>query len=199
MDVHNKLRTESHQVPRGREESEWEGQGDQWVGEIPLGRVRGSVGGGIPLRRVSGGEFPHRGRSQNWGPKQGGSTHFQLNQDLISLPSPSPLHQDVTGRFNERLILSLASCHHCLMMDDELNVLPTSSLIKYIEPVRGWGLKAAIYPNRQPRLHLHTHPHCSHIFDAQVPLNPDRTPVDNPGRASSHLIIIPHMFTPRCL
>ena len=59
---------------------------------------------------------------------------------IFPSPSPpSPLHQDVTGRFNERLILSLASCHHCLMMDDELNVLPTSSLIKYIEPVRGGG------------------------------------------------------------
>eukprot|EP00798_Chlamydomonas_sp_ICE-L_P008257 gene8257-1526_t len=44
-------------------------------------------------------------------------------------------HQDVTGRFNERMVLSLASCKHCLMMDDELNVLPTSSLIKNIEPV----------------------------------------------------------------
>jgi hypothetical protein len=32
----------------------------------------------------------------------------------------------VTGRFNERLVLSLASCPNCLMMDDELNVLPTS-------------------------------------------------------------------------
>jgi N-acetyltransferase 10 len=38
--------------------------------------------------------------------------------------------QDVTGRFNERMVLSLASCPTCLMMDDELNVLPTSSLIK---------------------------------------------------------------------
>ena len=157
MDVHNKLRTESHQVPRGREESEWEGQGDQWVGEIPLGRVRGSVGGGIPLRRVSGGEFPHRGRSQNWGPKQGGSTHFQLNQDLISLPSPSPLHQDVTGRFNERLILSLASCHHCLMMDDELNVLPTSSLIKYIEPVREGGRILPVTPSHLPTIFTNFH------------------------------------------
>ena len=46
--------------------------------------------------------------------------------------------QEVTGRFNERLVLSLASCPHCLMMDDELNVLPTSSLIKYIEPVGAW-------------------------------------------------------------
>jgi len=37
------------------------------------------------------------------------------------------------------MVLSLASCPNCIMMDDELNVLPTSSLIKYIEPVRGLG------------------------------------------------------------
>ena len=35
------------------------------------------------------------------------------------------------GRFNERLVLSLASCPHCLLMDDELNVLPTSTLIRW--------------------------------------------------------------------
>ncbi|GIL51445.1 hypothetical protein Vafri_7426 [Volvox africanus] len=44
-------------------------------------------------------------------------------------------HQDVVGRFNERLVLSLASCPHCLLLDDELNVLPTSSLIRFIEPL----------------------------------------------------------------
>ncbi|PNW85567.1 hypothetical protein CHLRE_03g192850v5 [Chlamydomonas reinhardtii] len=44
-------------------------------------------------------------------------------------------HQDVVGRFNERMVLSLASCANCLLLDDELNVLPTSSLIRYIEPL----------------------------------------------------------------
>ncbi|GBF87381.1 N-acetyltransferase [Raphidocelis subcapitata] len=44
-------------------------------------------------------------------------------------------HQDVTGRFNERLVLSLASCPNCLLVDDELNVLPTSSLARNIAPV----------------------------------------------------------------
>jgi N-acetyltransferase 10 len=39
------------------------------------------------------------------------------------------------GRFNERLVLSLASNPHCLIMDDELNVLPTSSLIRHIAPL----------------------------------------------------------------
>ena len=36
-------------------------------------------------------------------------------------------HQDVVGRFNERFILSLASCNRCLVVDDSLNILPVSS------------------------------------------------------------------------
>jgi N-acetyltransferase 10 len=33
----------------------------------------------------------------------------------------------VTARFNERFILSLGSCENCLVVDDELNVLPISA------------------------------------------------------------------------
>lgn len=44
-------------------------------------------------------------------------------------------HGDVTGRFNERFILSLAACKACLVMDDELNPLPLSSHTKYITPI----------------------------------------------------------------
>jgi len=33
---------------------------------------------------------------------------------------------DVVARFNERFILSLGSCDDCLVLDDELNVLPIS-------------------------------------------------------------------------
>merc|ERR1719316_1016487 len=44
-------------------------------------------------------------------------------------------HVEVTPRFNERVILSLASCASCLVVDDELNVLPISSHIKGIRPV----------------------------------------------------------------
>ncbi|KAI9563099.1 hypothetical protein GHT06_010556 [Daphnia sinensis] len=36
-------------------------------------------------------------------------------------------HNDVVGRFNERFILSLASCSRCLVVDDQLNILPVSS------------------------------------------------------------------------
>lgn len=35
-------------------------------------------------------------------------------------------HQEVVARFNERFILSLGSCESCLVIDDELNVLPIS-------------------------------------------------------------------------
>lgn len=35
-------------------------------------------------------------------------------------------HNDVVARFNERFILSLGGCNNCLVVDDELNVLPLS-------------------------------------------------------------------------
>ncbi|KAF8018616.1 hypothetical protein BT93_H3497 [Corymbia citriodora subsp. variegata] len=44
-------------------------------------------------------------------------------------------HSEATGRFNERFLLSLASCKSCVVMDDELNVLPISSHIRSISPV----------------------------------------------------------------
>ncbi|XP_057298678.1 RNA cytidine acetyltransferase-like [Hydractinia symbiolongicarpus] len=36
-------------------------------------------------------------------------------------------HQEVVARFNERFILSLSSCQTCLVIDDQLRVLPISS------------------------------------------------------------------------
>lgn len=44
-------------------------------------------------------------------------------------------HSEATGRFNERFLLSLASCKACVVMDDELNILPISSHMKSITPV----------------------------------------------------------------
>src|ERR1700710_3231603 len=35
-------------------------------------------------------------------------------------------HDDVVARFNERFILSLGSCDSCLVVDDEMNVMPIS-------------------------------------------------------------------------
>ncbi|XP_062432375.1 RNA cytidine acetyltransferase [Rhea pennata] len=44
-------------------------------------------------------------------------------------------HQDVVGRFNERFILSLASCKNCIVIDDQLNILPISTHVANITPV----------------------------------------------------------------
>jgi N-acetyltransferase 10 len=44
-------------------------------------------------------------------------------------------HSDIVPRFNERFILSLSSCKSCVVMDDQLNILPISSHIASIEPV----------------------------------------------------------------
>ncbi len=44
--------------------------------------------------------------------------------------------KDIEPRFNERFILSLSNCKNCIVMDDEMNILPISSHIKAIEPVK---------------------------------------------------------------
>lgn len=44
-------------------------------------------------------------------------------------------HTEAATRFNERFLLSIASCKACVVMDDELNILPISSHIRSIEPV----------------------------------------------------------------
>ncbi|XP_050303740.1 RNA cytidine acetyltransferase [Anthonomus grandis grandis] len=44
-------------------------------------------------------------------------------------------HQDVVPRFNERFLLSLASCKRCLVVDDQLAVLPVSSHNLHVTPV----------------------------------------------------------------
>ncbi|KAI8989530.1 GNAT acetyltransferase 2-domain-containing protein [Pilobolus umbonatus] len=43
-------------------------------------------------------------------------------------------HSDIVARFNERFILSLGSCETCLVVDDELNVLPIS-MGKNVKPL----------------------------------------------------------------
>lgn len=44
-------------------------------------------------------------------------------------------HSLAAGRFNERFLLSLASCKSCVVVDDELHILPISSHIRSITPV----------------------------------------------------------------
>ncbi|KAH7837333.1 hypothetical protein Vadar_012678 [Vaccinium darrowii] len=39
-------------------------------------------------------------------------------------------HPEIVSRFNERFLLSLGSCEACLVVDDELNILPISSHMK---------------------------------------------------------------------
>lgn len=39
-------------------------------------------------------------------------------------------HAEIVSRFNERFLLSLASCKTCMVMDDELNILPLSSRMR---------------------------------------------------------------------
>lgn len=46
-------------------------------------------------------------------------------------------HDDVVARFNERFILSLADCHSCLVLDDELNVLPISKKSRALAALPG--------------------------------------------------------------
>ena len=45
------------------------------------------------------------------------------------------MHQDVVGRFCERFILSLTDCASCLVISDQLEVLPISSHITDIQAV----------------------------------------------------------------
>ncbi|KAI3721826.1 hypothetical protein L2E82_32845 [Cichorium intybus] len=78
---------------------------------------------------------------------EGGGLVILLLRSLSSLTSLYTMVMDVhdrfrteshslaTGRFNERFLLSLASCGSCIVMDDELNILPISSHMKSITPV----------------------------------------------------------------
>lgn len=69
---------------------------------------------------------------------EGGGTVIMLLKSMNSLKQLYTLsmdihsryrteaHDDVVARFNERFILSLGSCDSCLVIDDEMNVLPIS-------------------------------------------------------------------------
>uniref|UniRef100_H3DF39 RNA cytidine acetyltransferase n=1 Tax=Tetraodon nigroviridis TaxID=99883 RepID=H3DF39_TETNG len=58
-------------------------------------------------------------------------------------------HQDVVGRFNERFILSLASCKNCVVIDDQLNILPISSHMAAIKPVPPKTQEDGLSPREQ--------------------------------------------------
>ena len=52
-------------------------------------------------------------------------------------------HHEIVPRFNERFILSIGECSGCLVLDDELNVLPISSASQYVPSAEGFGLGAS--------------------------------------------------------
>lgn len=53
---------------------------------------------------------------------------------------------DVVGRFNERFLLSLGDCSHCMVIDDQLNLLPLSSHMLKLEPVRAKPKEESMSP-----------------------------------------------------
>lgn len=55
-------------------------------------------------------------------------------------------HQDVVGRFNERFILSLASCKNCIVINDQLDILPLSSHILNIKSVSPKSTEESLTP-----------------------------------------------------
>ncbi|VDO45395.1 unnamed protein product [Haemonchus placei] len=55
-------------------------------------------------------------------------------------------HTEIVARFNERFILSLASCKDIAVVDDQLNILPISSHITTLEPVQP-SSKNAVSPS----------------------------------------------------
>ncbi|PIO77738.1 hypothetical protein TELCIR_00152 [Teladorsagia circumcincta] len=55
-------------------------------------------------------------------------------------------HTEIVARFNERFILSLASCKDIVVVDDQLNILPISSHITTLEPVQP-SAKNAVSPS----------------------------------------------------
>lgn len=58
-------------------------------------------------------------------------------------------HDDVVARFNERFILSLGNCESCLVVDDELNVLPISGG-KNVQPLPPPATEAeSTHPNKK--------------------------------------------------
>ncbi|XP_059150893.1 RNA cytidine acetyltransferase-like [Physella acuta] len=52
-------------------------------------------------------------------------------------------HQDVVGRFNERFLLSLASCENCVVVDDKLHLIPISTHALNIEAMPAKSLDEA--------------------------------------------------------
>lgn len=59
---------------------------------------------------------------------------YTMVMDVHSRYRTETQHESV-ARFNERFLLSLSTCETCLVLDDELNVLPISSSCRDIQPL----------------------------------------------------------------
>ena len=63
---------------------------------------------------------------------------YEISMDVHSRYR-TDAHQIVEPRFNERFILSLSNCKTCLVIDDELNILPITQHINDIKEVKILG------------------------------------------------------------
>lgn len=65
---------------------------------------------------------------------------YTMSMDVHSRFRTEAYHE-IVARFNERFILSVADCQNCLVLDDELNVLPISSHVDALEPIEAADIK----------------------------------------------------------
>lgn len=63
-------------------------------------------------------------------------------------------HQDVVGRFNERFLLSLATCNRCLVIDHKYRILPLSSHSSNITPLDYKSKEDSMTESEQQLVHL---------------------------------------------
>jgi N-acetyltransferase 10 len=91
---------------------------------------------------------------------QGGGIVILLLQTLTSLKQLYTMtmdvhsryrtegHHDAVARFNERFLLSLAGCETCLVVDDQLNVLPLSAAasINELKPINNESIEGLRTP-----------------------------------------------------
>jgi N-acetyltransferase 10 len=59
---------------------------------------------------------------------------YTLNMD-VHKKLKTEAHQNVVCRFNERLILSLSDCDRCLLLNDDLTILPLSAKTSNVKSV----------------------------------------------------------------
>lgn len=63
---------------------------------------------------------------------------YTMTMDVHSRFRTEAYHE-IVPRFNERFILSLGQCNRCVVLDDELNILPISSKVRHLPTAEGFG------------------------------------------------------------